>query len=860
MNDVSVYRWSVRLRLAVLLVMLWVLGGVRVPSVKAQESCAESRLQAGGQAQVIGTANRLRDAPSTSANRIGEVPPNVAFTVLEIGACEGDIRWIRVDLNGQQGWTAESSGGEFYIQAIDAQAATTDESLFRALELPSGYRSVAWASDSNTLAVLAPSGIDLYTVSAELSTSARRLVDGDFTRVLFSPTQPNVLFASRSTQDFAVFDTASGATLYRASGPEREIYGNEAAFDLRPQPARFIPDGRQLHYQTVDEQVVVDTASWQVLERIVFTDTLRAQVFISPDLRWQVTTVTLLFTPTADDVRVALLDRASGQGQMLARGGALSQIDRVAFSEDSRYLTAYAQDGSAHVWDLSATPFDRQDFTREQVQDGVALAPYTQTLKGGYYTVNRLNAANFAQQKREIVLLDTGLNEVARIERGSARIPFGGIMSPDGRVLLLLERSDGLLLARTEDVMSAGLIVRESPPNQNTLDLREVTLRCGADTTGLARYTEFRVIGDLPARIRAIPDLDAPQIGAIAPDAIFRTFGQPLCINGITWVEATNEDGSDYGWVVEALGGEFLLEALDVRDARRNSRPSTVSRVYWPTQDTLIAFTDLGYLLLPAQSRDFTPDDPVAVWSLGRASADVPNNLIADPFNPQRFYFHTGYTFGAVDLATRETFGLFSLSSVSDASYITDLVPSSVAPNVFYLVAIDPLAVYRANLTDGQFQEISRVTPPSGVGDNYLVARAAVSPDGRYVAYGVLAYGEQGETRTITLMDLNDGTSQAVFTNERISGEVNWLPRLKFTAEGVLLAQLNGILNTTLGWRVTDGQPVADAAFNDRIMSPDGRAYLTFTSRGDGTSIRLFEFGSNTPLGTITLPPLGLEP
>mgnify|MGYP005838725607 CR=1 FL=1 len=95
----------------------------QVMTLNAQ-ACMESRLVEGGQAQVVGTPNRLRDAPSISAARIGEIPTGRPFIVLEVGGCENDIRWVRVSYEGQEGWTAEASGGEYYLVPV---AAALDE-------------------------------------------------------------------------------------------------------------------------------------------------------------------------------------------------------------------------------------------------------------------------------------------------------------------------------------------------------------------------------------------------------------------------------------------------------------------------------------------------------------------------------------------------------------------------------------------------------------------------------------------------------------------------------------------------------------------------------------------------------------
>jgi uncharacterized protein YraI len=106
---------------------LWIIFIIwgQVATLNAQ-ACMESRLVEGGQAQVVGTPNRLRDAPSVSATRIGEIPAGRPFIVLEVGGCENDIRWVRVRYEGQEGWTAEAVGTEYYLVPV---AAALDEAM-----------------------------------------------------------------------------------------------------------------------------------------------------------------------------------------------------------------------------------------------------------------------------------------------------------------------------------------------------------------------------------------------------------------------------------------------------------------------------------------------------------------------------------------------------------------------------------------------------------------------------------------------------------------------------------------------------------------------------------------------------------
>jgi len=79
-------------------------------------------LIAGGQGKVIvgGGPNRIRRAPSASAEVIGQIPEGAIFTVIAggDGTCSDDIRWVQVESQGVIGWTAEAANGQVYLEPV----------------------------------------------------------------------------------------------------------------------------------------------------------------------------------------------------------------------------------------------------------------------------------------------------------------------------------------------------------------------------------------------------------------------------------------------------------------------------------------------------------------------------------------------------------------------------------------------------------------------------------------------------------------------------------------------------------------------------------------------------------------------
>ena len=85
------------------------------------DGAQQSRLQAGNQARVVSSSipNRVRDNPSTSAAQISVIPARGEFTVLDGPVCADGYAWYQVQFGDVQGWTAEGSNAEYFIEPVD---------------------------------------------------------------------------------------------------------------------------------------------------------------------------------------------------------------------------------------------------------------------------------------------------------------------------------------------------------------------------------------------------------------------------------------------------------------------------------------------------------------------------------------------------------------------------------------------------------------------------------------------------------------------------------------------------------------------------------------------------------------------
>lgn len=96
--------------------------GVPPSSIWSFGSDLPARLTAGDRARVVpGDANNVRDQPTTSGARIGQVPGGAEFLVLDGPAFGDDLRWWLIEYNGLIGWTVEGQGTEYWLEPLSVR-------------------------------------------------------------------------------------------------------------------------------------------------------------------------------------------------------------------------------------------------------------------------------------------------------------------------------------------------------------------------------------------------------------------------------------------------------------------------------------------------------------------------------------------------------------------------------------------------------------------------------------------------------------------------------------------------------------------------------------------------------------------
>jgi uncharacterized protein YraI len=114
-RDMSVRHWIV--------LVIMMACGLMPAAAQSSGACPgfDSRLAVGMQARVLpGTPNNVRSAPNPSAERVGSIPGEGIFSVLEGPTCSNGITWWRVDYNGVVGWTAEGTVDEHFVEPAGA--------------------------------------------------------------------------------------------------------------------------------------------------------------------------------------------------------------------------------------------------------------------------------------------------------------------------------------------------------------------------------------------------------------------------------------------------------------------------------------------------------------------------------------------------------------------------------------------------------------------------------------------------------------------------------------------------------------------------------------------------------------------
>ena len=372
-----------------------------------------------------GSANRLRDLPSRSGNIITEIPGGDTFTVLDVPTCADGLRWWRVAYDDQQGWTAEGSDGEYFLELLPDQPAPAVAPVDNQRQIDQwGYGTAldtAWSPDGSRFIVASTSGIWLYDPS-DWSVQPQLLVEAptSINSIAFDPSSSTTLAVAYRGAPLQLIDISTGETqeLYRAYSGFTQI--------------QYSRDGSLLAAKSGRQVYIWENANRQLVQVFSTSDDDPAIRFaLSPDgarlaLGFDSGTVQVYDVRT----RELIADQFPYSSEL-----GLSTPYVLAFSPDSTHLLGGDYNGHLRLWSL----------------DGSGYLEYERPYEGDPWT----------KTADDVAFLQDGRFLTAETNGGVELWSANGIISPDERITPEDVRTSRTLSLSPDETMVAA--VTENP-------------------------------------------------------------------------------------------------------------------------------------------------------------------------------------------------------------------------------------------------------------------------------------------------------------------------------------------------------------------------------------------------------------
>lgn len=732
-----------RLGLNVLLLCMLILMG---RGTFAQD-CPPSRLSVGSQARVVDSANRLRDAPSTGANRIGEIPPNVGFNVLAIGDCEGGYRWVEVDFGGQVGWTAEGDASAYFLEPLSASTAATSETPS---DLPLLVRRITAPEEGGTwgkIQILPDGGLvsSRGVFSSDLNAPPLSLPPQTDVRqdYLASPTQPNLVFVYSLDSSFRLWDTASNQVIWERTltPPNPNSIGGGIYF----QKAGFSGDGSLLVYTSTEGTQALDMTT---LQPVTLSEPIADRFALSQSARWIAHYPVKWFQPEdLSETAVLLLDRDTNTQTTLTRDS-LEQVMSLAFTPDDTQLVSVDLSGALDVWRVGEWSRRRSERGADIIANGQLAASNTHAAYVG--------DASIGERVLVIVRDLATLEEVGTlILEGSsgAEVAF----TPDGSQLVVSAARE-LFFVDVAALPNASplTLIERAAPTVDTSALQTLDFTCGQPTQ-LGNNTIVRTQDTL--RMRAFPSTNGEFIESIAPDTELEVDGiqadPVVCNEGYTWVHVRlASDRNRMGWVAESDATTQNLSVVSSGFAGANANTfANVTTLFWSHDGGRIFVSDLRrtYMLdlnapnllyvVPALGKFAHPVTGAPVWVAGIDNAETLIEWNSDTGERRTMLeFQEIRSGGAVMHAMADAFVVFDYDtfyrierSILSVSQRTKLL-STYANFVRFSPSGRWLGVVGQNAGDVLLVDVNRAAPVPLTSDtNAAIERFAFDASDNYV-------------------------------------------------------------------------------------------------------------------------------
>lgn len=432
------------------------------------------RLVVGGRGRVSsGQSNNVRDQAGLGGTKIGQVPGDQEFTVLEGPLCLDGFNWWHVTYNDLDGWMVEGQGSEYWTSPVASDMTVIPiDNPYRKLEYPIANQLVIGAEvrlqspTSDPLALYAEPN-----ASAEVGT----LTSGDIVTLLedaggwwrveandsltgwlpegfmteggsFFPILAPVCPYTEDRVAFIVYDNSTEDGLYTIGSDARHLcnltYGAQSSYEAFD----WSPDGQALVFSARSTggfscQAFTCTAVPSTIAGLYSISVdgreLRqlAEEVLVEDVAWspdgsQIAYLQAGETNNTHDLRVI---NANGTGEARVLIPAKNRLKNVRWSPDGSQI--------ATIVDIDP-PGDRdfhQDILLVDVKSGKTVSLFSSD-----WRVESLDWSPDGRMLAASVYVDTGRNILAEIDVESGDFTevygtenFGGAYSPDGTQIAL---------------------------------------------------------------------------------------------------------------------------------------------------------------------------------------------------------------------------------------------------------------------------------------------------------------------------------------------------------------------------------------------------------------------------------------
>gem|GEM_PF-6663825 len=563
-------------KITLLSLILILINGVSL--YQAQELSCEgfttAELVIGQNGQVSdGSPNNMRDAPSTSGTRIGEIPGGEFFGVLDGPICADNYVWWQVEYKGITGWTVDGANGEFWIFPVAEEstgsASAENDSLINAIPIN--------ATNLDAIVnIIEPScGIDSrYGMGTSALSHSERYVAMD---------------CGLDDGTTGLFDLATLSPVLLFESPGERI--NQLEF--------LVGDGYLLGgvLGISDSAVVWDVETGEIVARLGVSDIVAA---------------------SANGERIITTAGSSARGLIVYDEGDFSEIITleesrlgiprgIVISDDAKYAAAAGDNGSVSLWNLetgeSWFAYQREE-TDEYINTQRRAAIFSPS--GRFLITSDCIAYDRECTGTSVVwwnvetgeILTEWQNDTQMIEdaafNSDASLLFmstygevhifdvqndriiGQIGSYDAGGRISLSRDDKMLLTSDKVPIIWGIpettadqffnvdpTITSSNSNNESPNPETVTCN-GFQPSRLIIGEAGRILDGINLNIRAEASTDGERLGQINAGGAFLVLDGPICTDSGAWWQVQNEDL--IGWTIEGSADSYWTETISVSE------------------------------------------------------------------------------------------------------------------------------------------------------------------------------------------------------------------------------------------------------------------------------------------------------